>query len=25
MGDQDAAPYNAVMDNDRLVGFCDRD
>jgi hypothetical protein len=25
VGHQDAAPYNAVMDGDRLVGFCDWD
>lgn len=25
VGDQDAAPYNAVMDGDRLVGFFDWD
>jgi aminoglycoside phosphotransferase (APT) family kinase protein len=25
VGHQDAAPYNAVVDGDRLVGFCDWD
>jgi len=25
VGHQDAAPYNAVMDGDRLIGFCDWD
>src|SRR5436305_15300481 len=25
VGHQDAAPYNAVMDGGRLVGFCDWD
>src|SRR4029450_5999087 len=25
IGHQDAAPYNAVVDGDRLVGFCDWD
>src|SRR5262245_4782076 len=25
VGHQDAAPYNAVMDGERLVGFCDWD
>jgi thiamine kinase-like enzyme len=25
VGHQDAAPYNAVMDGDQLVGFCDWD
>jgi aminoglycoside phosphotransferase (APT) family kinase protein len=25
VGHQDAAPYNAVVDGERLVGFCDWD